>query len=419
MTITKPVLRRGLASVVAFGAAFVLAACTTAGGGGGEATSSAQPTPDGDISNCEVWALIVTNVTGAGAQNGTSSKAGGEAAAEYINDNGGVLGCTLKLDIRDNASDYTKSLPIVQEALAQKEYLTVVAADFGAASVVPYVARLGQFSSFVNGTKGLTDPKLYPYLFDTVIPSADSAKIVGNYAVTTDKVKNVAILGDTTTVGQAVMGAFKASVEAAGGTVVAEESIELSAVNMTPAIQRLQASGADALMFNLFGAAAGYFVRDLAASGWTPTVYGGGSFAAFNIESVVPAEDVRALDILVAGPAVNSAPPVNEGLTSLIEQLKASGNELSSAMSLFAQTHDALIYSVAAANATGTNDAAAMSSWLEENGSTDIPGMAFSTQTGFSAASHEWHPKDGIAMFYSGEFKDGQFQTKRLGLFNA
>lgn len=235
--------------------------------------------------DCESHALMITNVTGAGSVNGTLGSAGAKVAVDYVNESGGVNGCTLVLDIKDDGSDYTKALPMLQEAMATQDYDIVIPADFGASAVLPALKRAEQFTIFVNGTVGLTSPEETPLMFDSAVPSAYQAAAFAQWMVEEKGVQKVAVAVDNTSIGEAVLASFTAALEEAGGEVVAAESADLASVNFTPLVQRLQGTGADSVFVNLFGTAGAYFVRDYQASGWGAPLYGGESVMGTGIDS--------------------------------------------------------------------------------------------------------------------------------------
>jgi branched-chain amino acid transport system substrate-binding protein len=371
------------------GVAVVLTATGTLAACGGSSGSNGAS----GAKNCTVRSLLVSNLTGPGASNGTQNKAAAEVAKKQINDAGGINGCTLSVDYADDTSDYTTNLPLTQKALAQKKYAMVQGADFGAGSIAPYLTRQKILGMFSNGTKGLPDPAVNPYLFDTTTTGADVVTAVAKYAVSQGD-KEIAVVADNTGVGKSVIGAVKGVLESSGGKLVSSEQVDLSNVNMTPAVQRLKGSGAKTILVSLFGAAGGHFFSALSASGWKPTVYGSQSVFATNLAALIPVKDFAGI---VAGGGTYATSPSSDRAKAFFEQLKASGYDTTKGIYSTAPAHDDLILFAAAANATKSTDAAKMTKWLEDNGTTTIDGLVLASTTGYSSTNHEWHAPGSLS----------------------
>jgi len=364
--------------------------------------------------DCTVNSAVVANLTGAGSQNGQSVKAGVDVAAEVINENGGINGCKLDIDYIDDGSDYTKALPLVQAAMAKKKYANVTAADFSAASIAPYLTRQKVLGIFDNGTKGLPGGD-NPYVFDVCPTSASVVEGVVKSAVAAGN-KNLAVVADNTSNGQSVIDQVKQQLAAAGGKVVTSEQVDLSSVNMTPAVQRLRASGADSILVSLYGAAGGYFFRDLAASGWKPKVYGSQSVFATNLAALVPEKDIDG--ILAGGAAAAMKPNVNDDVQTLIDKLKANGVDLQK-IGLWSALAGYATQMVFAFGANGANstEAEAITKYLEENGDEAVPHFALAKTTGYSADNHEMHAPGVLGLAKMAAF-DENGQLKRVETLN-
>jgi len=392
-----------MAAVVAAGALALvgLAACSNDDG-----------TPDADSGDCTTKALVVTNVTGAGSSNGTMNVLGVQTAVDRINDDGGILGCQIEFDVLDNGSDYTKSLPLVQEALAKEDYAMVFSGDFGGASVFPYLKREGMLSISANGTAGITDDN--PYLFDTSVPNAGAAGALFEYIASED-VGTVAVIVDNTTVGESTLASFTDAANEAGVEVVGSERIDLSSINMTPVIQRVQASGAEGLVVNIFGQAAGYVVRDFRASGWDVPMYGGISLFASPLEQYVPAEDLEG--VVAIGPASGTFPST-DAMESILDDIAAAGESITGNLTSMVNAHDAFTLWAWAANESGSLEPAEVAEYLEEHGDDPVPNLGHAEATNYSADNHGWYPKKGVAVAKAGT-RDDQGRLEQIELLDA
>jgi branched-chain amino acid transport system substrate-binding protein len=356
--------------------------------------------------------LVSTNVTGAGATNGEGNIKGIDAALEQINGDGGVLGCTVEYDVVDDGSDYTQALPNVQGALAEEEYAFVYSGDFGGPSVAPYLTRQGALGIFASGVPTLTDDN--PTVFDVSIPSPGTAGALFDY-IADQGISEVALIVDTTSTGDGAIAAYEPAAESAGVTISITERVDLSSINMTPAVQRVQASGAEALVANVYGTAAGFLLRDFSASGWDVPFFGGLSVFASPLTDIVPPEDLEGA--VAVGPSAATFPS-NEAQQEVIDLIvEQTGEDITAGLNSALQGHDAVILWAWAANEAESLETDAIVSFLEENGDVEVPNLANAPTTNYSADNHAWYPKEGVAIAKLGELDQGRLE--RIAVLDA
>ena len=398
-----PAVKRGIVGLVALATVIALAGCSTSSGG----TASAG--------KCTVRTLMVSNITGAGSANGSSAQIATKLADDYVNKNGGVNGCKVVTDFKDDGSDYSKVLPLTQAALAAQKYAMVNASDYGGSTVAPLLTRQGILGVFSNGTGGLFSKAKTPTIFDACTPLAGAAVVMSKY-LATKGYKKIAIVTDNTAVGSSVIAGAQAAAKKNGVTIIPEQ-IDLSTVDMTPVVQRTRASDPDVVLVDLFGAPAGYFFQGLTASGWDVPKYGSFTTFATDLASLIPQKDYAGL--ISGGPASATAPSVTPALSSLITSLKAANNgKIDNALLLYAQNYDTIILFAWAANQTHSTDGLTLAHYLESHGNAKIPGLTQAVSSGYSASNHEWHPANGLGIAYQTTLVNGQYQ-KRIALVHA
>ncbi|MCU1614642.1 MAG: branched-chain amino acid transporter substrate-binding protein [Frankiales bacterium] len=398
-------LRTRNRALAAFGivlASTLLAACS----GSGSASST-------DAGGCTVNTLLVANATGAQSSNGVAAFAAAKAATKYVNDNGGVNGCTLVLKTVDDGSDYTKTLPLMQAAMATTTFANVSVNDYGTASAVPYLMRQKVLSISANGTASLADPKTGPYYFDTSSPDATVSQYMTKYALS-QGTKKFAVVADNTTTGASAIAAIKATAEAGGGDVVASVQVDATTVNMTPAVQQLSSSGADGVIISLYGQPAGFFIRDLKASGWNVQRYGSVSLGATNLPALLPVEDYQG--IVVAGAADGSAPSLY-GVADMQTQIKATGGDPYTSVVGLSQNYADILILANAINATKATDGPTLAKYLEDHGTDKIPGNPIAETTGYSSTNHQMIAPGSIATATEGPL-DANGLLPRLQILN-
>jgi branched-chain amino acid transport system substrate-binding protein len=381
---------------------------------GSSSATSSNASSGGGKAKCPVNVLVVTNITGAGAQNGEAGQETVKYTADQLNKAGGVLGCPIHVDIEDEASDPTKDIPLVQQAIGKKTYSEVIVSDFGAGSAVPFLTRQKILNITAIGA-GLGDPKKNPYFFDMTPVLGSTVEYAVKQAVVNDQHKKIAGIVQDSDLGDSATAGIKAAAQKYGAQVSDIERVDETAVNFTAALQRAKNSGADALVIDVAGAAAGHILTDLQTLGWKVPTYGGLGLFAANIAATAPPAAYEGLDLV--GPTVGTYPnrPV---VQQFIDGLKAAGAKAAFEANLLepANFHDDLILFAWAANQTKSLDAATISKFLETHGNTPVPGLVYGETTGFSPTSHENTGKGTLASAQAGPFKTGQL--KRIANLN-
>jgi branched-chain amino acid transport system substrate-binding protein len=346
---------------------------------------------------------MVDNFTGAGAQNGVTNLAGAKVAISQINSSGGVLGCPLKLSTSDDGSDYTKDLPLLEQALVSHKYAMAWDGDFGCVTTAPLVTRLKALQiSGCSSTSFAT--KANPTIFDVTPIAARSAMIAARYELSKG-IKRFALFVDNTAIGQGEDTAMTALVKKAGGTVTDVEQLSLSGIDFSSAIQRAKASNPQVIFTDLFGAAGGHLHQDLATSGWKIPFIGGSNESATALKGLVPLSDLNGG--LEVGPAT-MASPSNAVRTSFISDLKAQGSPINTFLYGFANAHDPLILFAWAANQTGSLNPQTIATKLHNSGNVPVPNLVQGTTTGYTPTCGEWNPLGGFAVMKAGFYNQGR-----------
>jgi branched-chain amino acid transport system substrate-binding protein len=398
------------------GALTALIALATLSACGSSSTNSTNSpaASSGGKTKCPVNVLVVTNITGAGAQNGQAGEETVKYTVGQINKAGGVLGCPIHADIKDEASDPTKDVPLVEEAVSQKKYAEVIVSDFGAGSAVPYLTREKILNITAIGA-GLGNPKINPYFFDMTPVLGNTVQYAVKQAVVNNGHKKLAAIVQDSDLGNNSAAGIAAAAKRYGAQVTDVERVDETAVDFTAALQRAKNSGADALIIDVAGAAAGHILTDRLTLGWTVPTYGGLGLFAANIAATSPPAAYKGLDLV--GPTVGTYPnrPV---VQQFINGLKAAGATAAFQANLLepANFHDDLILFAWAANQTKSLDAATISDFLQTHGNTPVPGLIYGVTTGFSPTSHENTGEGTLASAAAGPFKDGQL--KRIAVLN-
>ncbi|KAA9144448.1 amino acid ABC transporter substrate-binding protein [Microbacterium lushaniae] len=375
---------------------------------------AATPAPAASGGDCEVRSLLVGAMTGLNAEHGIGTKLGAESAVRTVNDNGGINGCTLVLDIVDDGGDSTQTLAKTQTAMQQQDYVHVNVTGYGGASVQPYLIAQKQFAITNLGIPGVLDPGTATFQFDTINLVSDSASVVVEQAID-DGAQKVGIVVDNTATGQSLVDILKKTAADAGAEIATVESVDLAAVDLAPAVQRLKAAGTDAVFTDLYGASLGYIIRDIKAAGWDVPIYGGQISYVTDLEPLLPVADWEGI---VMGGSAGVTAPSSTAAQAVIDDVVAGGDkEIAKHLAGVLWGSDSIALFAWAANETRSTDPEKLSAFLEENGSADAPGLTMAANTGYSSSNHDWKGTDSIALVAASPMDDvGRFPT-RVGLF--
>jgi branched-chain amino acid transport system substrate-binding protein len=197
---------------------------------------------------------------------------GFEAQVDLINKAGGVLGHKLKLITYDDQSDPAKAVIGVQKLLSMNPrpimiHCGAISAD--CAPLLPYTGRAKVITMTAAATPAFSDPKQNPYNF-VVFPSAD-LQTAANIALikqigTPDK---VGIISGTDTGNKAILAAYKSAFPAGGLTIVKNEEVDPTSVDMTAQLQALRSAGVKTLVAQVQATNFVTIMTNIQSIGWS------------------------------------------------------------------------------------------------------------------------------------------------------
>lgn len=170
-------------------------------------------------------------LTGEVATYGNDSKDGVVMAIEEVNEAGGVLGKQIKLIEKDNKSDSAEAISVAEALMTGED----IVAELGPATSGNYEATIPSatthkipiLSSSATKDKDITtdaDGKVRDYVFRTCFTDSFQGKTMAKFASDELKAKSAVILKDNSSdYGKGLAENFRATFEAAGGKIVAEE----------------------------------------------------------------------------------------------------------------------------------------------------------------------------------------------------
>ena len=217
------------------------------------------------------WPLpLLVPITGPAAIEGTAQRNGGQIAATRTTN-----GQTVKSDVTDTGSAADGGANAMSRYVETKDVIAVVGSTFGTQmlAMLPLAAEYKLPLITTSGTAQVTEQG-NPFVF-RFYPSDAAAKLVQvRYAVQQRGFKRAAILFNTTAYGQSGQGFLKKYVSAAGGEVVYEEGLSVTAKDFTSAIQKTLAAKPDVILLQTHGAPGAILLKQLSAAGVTVPVVG-------------------------------------------------------------------------------------------------------------------------------------------------
>jgi branched-chain amino acid transport system substrate-binding protein len=189
-------------------------------------------------------------LTGPSSSTGIGIGRGVAFGVAELNAAGGINGRKIELIIRDTQSDPTKAVNAAAE-LTRSERVNVLygpgnSGEALACTAVIARSRTPQLNPcFVDE---LMDVDKYPLAFRAAPSNQQVGAAANRYVLEMLKIKEVAVISDTTGYGTSSVKAFIPMLAAAGGSVVYQGAIDANQPDLTPDMMRMRNAGAKAIM---------------------------------------------------------------------------------------------------------------------------------------------------------------------------
>ncbi len=296
-TITTKLLRSGLFIVVA--TALVLAACQTpaappapAGPGPTSPPAANQPFTCADKLGCvdiapnepvHIAYLFVTS--GDNSTLGLDTKYGAELA---LDDAGGkVLGHDVKFDGQDSQCSPEGGQTAGTKVAADKTVVAVIGTNCSseARAAIPIVVQQAGLTmiSPSNTAPDLTDPaKHVPGYLRTAHNDKVQGAVAAQFVYNQLKLTKAATIHDGSIYAQGLAGVFADTFKQLGGTITAQEAVNVGDKDMKPVLTRIAAGKPDLIYYPIFIAEGGFIcsqIRDVAGMDKTVMMGADGIFS--------------------------------------------------------------------------------------------------------------------------------------------
>lgn len=289
-----------------------LSACSSEGSSGEKESSD------------EILVGVLLPVTGNNATDGKDMLNAMEMAAEKINNDGGVLGKKIKLEVADDACDPQMATTAANKLVSMKVAAVVggycsgstlpASGVFNNAKIPMVVAAANSSELPAQGYEGL-------FLINGLVP--DQAQTGADY-FKENNAKNIVIIHDNSAYAKNLADFAKKSVEGNGGTVIGFEAINPEEKDFAALMTKLKSLKPDGTFFTGYYAAGGLMLKQFKEKGVSGYfMVGDGSYSP-DIIDIAGAENAEGL-LVTATPTANFIPGADE----FVKDYKAKYKDLS------------------------------------------------------------------------------------------
>ncbi len=299
-------------------------------------------------------------ITGAYAKFGEQLVRGATAAAEAINEAGGINGKMIEIVQGDDQCD-PKQARAVANTFVNEEVHAVVG-HFCSSSTIP-ASEVYDEANILQITPASTNPQVtdrgLTAVFRTCGRDDQQGNVAGDFIAKQLKAKRVAVIHDKDTYGQGLADATKARLNSHGVKEVLYEGITRGDKDFNSLVTKMKGLKVDAIYFGGIHTEAGLIVRQVREQGLKATFISGDGIVTSEFASI-------------AGPATNGvmmtfgADPRNlPGAVDVVKQFRDSGYE-PEAYTLYSYTTMQVI-AKALENNDLTRDGAKLAEYIKAN----------------------------------------------------
>jgi branched-chain amino acid transport system substrate-binding protein len=221
--------------------------------------------PIAGTSNGPLKLLLLASDTGPAASYGPVYRAGWNAAIADINSNGGVLGRQLKATIRDDGTDTSRAVTVVQDEITNNkpDYVHNGAISSNGPGVTPLLTRAKIISVQAAQNEVMNDTLKFPYYFSNGLKASTYSIATAGYLKGLG-VKTVGILAPTDGTGTTLILYAPQAFKDAGINVLDIERYVNTDLDMSSQLRKLDAKNPDYLLLSMgLSAPAGYILQNI------------------------------------------------------------------------------------------------------------------------------------------------------------
>ncbi|MFB5086787.1 ABC transporter substrate-binding protein [Psychrobacillus sp. PGGUH221] len=246
-------------------------------------------------------------LSGAVASYGSSEADAIELAVEEINADGGIDGKQIELIKVDNKSDAAEATSAAIKLTSQDKVTAIIGAATSGNSVAqvqiatdnktPMISPSGTSTTVTVGENG----KVNPFTFRTAFIDPFQGTVAANFAANELKVKNAAVFADNASdYAKGLAESFIKDFEAAGGTIVAEESYVAKDTDFRSTLTRIKASNPEFIFIPGYYEEVGLIVKQARELGITVPLMGADGWDSPTIVDLAGADALNNTFIITA-----------------------------------------------------------------------------------------------------------------------
>jgi len=201
-----------------------------------------------------------------------------ETYFKYVNEaRGGVCGRKIVFKLGDSQGDPARALEVVRRLVEQDQVFAIVGGvgDMPHAAVWGYLNERGVPDLFIiaGGYRFGSDPQGHPWSVQLLPDFRSEGTSYGQYISENLAGKKVAVLYENDDLGQDGLAGLKAGLDPTKNQIVAEESYEITDVDIRPQIIRMANTGAEVAVLHSAGGFTAQAIKAADRLGWHPQLF--------------------------------------------------------------------------------------------------------------------------------------------------
>jgi branched-chain amino acid transport system substrate-binding protein len=333
-------------------------------------------------------------------------------AANEINAAGGVKGRKIEIIARDTQGDPTKAVNATQEMISRLKVNAIWGPTNSgeALATTPIMARTKMPNIHPCVVNSLIDPEKFPNAFRTAPANVQWDAAVRKYALDILKLRDIAVIGDTTGYGTTAVDDSVKGYKAAGANVAYQAQIDSSQPDVSADVLRMKNSGAKVVQ--IWTVSTGLIARILNARaqlGWDVPVIGHPSLGAGEVQKLLekPQNWEKVYMIGYRSCSFDASGKLPPRTAAFVERLTAAKVTLAdTSLWWVAGGYDAVQLVAKAVEASGSTSGEAIIKYWDSLGS-GYPGI-FGNYA-WTPKEHNGFPTDDVVMSLANSAKDGAF----------
>jgi len=218
-------------------------------------------------------------LSGPNAHMGKDNENGARMAIDELNaKNFTIAGKIVKFELvgEDDASDPKQATAVATKLVDAK--VAAVIGHLNSGTTIP-ASRIYNDAGIAQISPSATNPKYtqqgFKTAFRVVANDAQLGAVLGKYAVTTLKARNIAVVDDRTAYGQGVAEEFAKSAQSAGGIIVGKQFTTDKATDFNAILTSIKSKKPDVVFFGGMDAVGGPMLRQMKQLGMSAKFMGG------------------------------------------------------------------------------------------------------------------------------------------------